>query len=104
MNRRRFVKRLCSAALLSAGWKQFANSEQRKSRDGDAKLAAYNRQLSKRVYPKIKNLAVPIETVVLTFNTKFGFWEPRVKDHGFLKPALGRDGILRWRDPRGKKR
>lgn len=95
MNRRKFIKILSSVTLAGLCSNQFAHS-QTKFGDNTLEVITDDGKLSKHAYNKIKNIRIPINTTVITFNTKRGRWESRIAKKGFLQPILKKDGRLVW--------
>ena len=95
MNRRQFIQLVSLVALSGVTLKLLAQTAQKPKPRAQSK-AAYQRELSKRVYPKIKAIALPLETVVLTFQPKGAKWQPTIIERRPLRPVLGSDGILIW--------
>ena len=93
MNRRQFLGLLSLGSLIAACSKRISQVSGRQSTTGSAD---YLRELSKQVYPKVKDSRIPLDYEVLRFNPTLGQFERTVTKRVFLRPSLRPDGILAW--------
>ncbi|HEV8718152.1 MAG TPA: hypothetical protein VGX03_35720 [Candidatus Binatia bacterium] len=93
MNRRQFIGSL-SLAALTAACSKLSNLESPTPQQ--EKTDNCLRELSVHVFPKVKDMRLPIEIAILRFDLGVGRFERTVVKRTFLRPCLKPDGILAW--------
>jgi hypothetical protein len=98
MNRRQFLRALAlpfvaSVTACSSRLKDSPRPSRQLAQGGDDD---YQRELSRQVYPKIRDLRIPLDMEVLSFNPSIGGFERTVIRRVYLHPSLKPDGILAW--------
>ncbi len=96
MNRRQFLAAIPFVPLITACSQGPEQGTAEPSGPLSSESDNYQRELSRQVYPKIRNLKVPLDSEVLSFNPDTGQFERRVIKRVFLRPTLSSDGMLVW--------